>query len=123
MAVVRLSESDFVEQRAIPNSKRGGQECPPHMSCASALKGWLVAVVVVLVPVAFGVPAVLVLIPPAMLFTPATLPRFVQFTTLVVGLRAVPSVSLDGLVEFVLGVNDSALAVVDVFCVSSRHCG
>jgi len=40
--------------------------------------------VVVLVPIAFRVPAVLVFIPPLMPLTPATLPRIVQFTTLVI---------------------------------------
>ena len=68
---------------------------------------------VVLVPVAFGAPAVLVFIPPAMLLAPATLARCVQFATLVVGLPAVASMSLDGLVECMLGVNDSALAAVE----------
>jgi hypothetical protein len=79
--------------------------------------------VVVLVPVAFGAPAVLVFIPPAMLLTPATLARFMQFTTFALGLPAVASVSLNGLVKFMLSVSDSALAAVDVFCVEPWRCG
>ena len=81
--------------------------------------GWLV--VVVLVPIAIGVPAVVVFIPPAMLLTPATLARVVQFTTLVICLSAVASMALDGLVEFMLCVDDSTLTAVDVFGVKSRH--
>ena len=70
-------------------------------------------VVVVLVPVALGAPTVLVFVPPAMLFAPATLADVVQFTTLAIGLAAVASVFADGLVEFMVGVSDSALAAVD----------
>jgi hypothetical protein len=79
-------------------------------------------VVVVLVPIAVGVPAVFVFIPPAMPLAPATLSRRAQFTTLVICLFAVASMFLDGLVKFMLGVNDSALTTVDVFRVKSWHC-
>ena len=54
-----------------------------------------------------------------MLLTPATLARGVQFATLVIGLPAVPSMSLDGLVEFMLSVSNSPLAAVNVFCVNA----
>jgi hypothetical protein len=79
--------------------------------------------VVVLVPITFGAPAVLVLVPPAMLLTPATLSRFVQFAPLVISLPAVPSVSLDGLVKFMLSVSNSPLAAVNVFCVHAWRSG
>jgi hypothetical protein len=82
-----------------------------------------VAVVIVLVPIALGVPAVFVLIPPPVTFTPATLPSRVQFTTLVVCFGAMASMFLDGLVEFMLRVNDPALTPVLVFGVESRYCG
>jgi hypothetical protein len=78
--------------------------------------------VVVLVPIAFLVPAVLVFIPPLMPLTPATLPRVVQFTTLVICLFAVASMFLDCLVEFMIRMSDSALTPVEVFCVKSWHC-
>jgi Sec-independent protein secretion pathway component TatC len=74
---------------------------------------------IALVPIAFRMPAVLVLVPPAMLLTPATLSHCVQFATLVIGLPAVSSVALDGLVEFMLGVSYSPLAAVNVFCVNA----
>lgn len=79
-------------------------------------------VVVVVVPITFRVPAVLVLLPPLMPLTPATLPRIVQFTTLVICLFAVASVSFNCLVEFVFCVSDSALTSVHVFCLKARHC-
>jgi hypothetical protein len=79
--------------------------------------------VVALVPVAICVPAVVVFIPPPMLLTPATLPRIVQFTTLVVCLAAVASVFLDCFVEFMVGVGDPALTSVLVFCLKAWHCG
>jgi len=78
--------------------------------------------VVVLVPIAVGVPAVVVFIPPAMLLAPATLARFVQFTALVICLLAVVSMFLDRLVEFMLRVNDPALTPVNVFGVKSWRC-
>ena len=61
---------------------------------------------VVLVPITVRVPAVLVFIPPLMPLTPATLARFVQFTTLVICLFAVASVFVDCLMEFMLRVSN-----------------
>ena len=75
----------------------------------------LLTVVVMLVPIAFGAPAVFVLIPPAVLLAPATFSRIAQFTALVICLPAVATMPLDGLVEFMLGVGDPALAAVDLF--------
>jgi hypothetical protein len=80
-------------------------------------------VVVVLVPIAFLAPAVLVFIPPLMPFAPATLPRRVQFTTLVICTSAVAPVFFDCFVEFMLRVDDSALASVDIFRLKARQCG
>lgn len=69
---------------------------------------------VMLVPIVFGAPAMFVLIPPAMLFAPATFSCRMQFTTFVLGLAAVAPVSLDCIVEFMLGVSHPTLAAVDV---------
>jgi hypothetical protein len=79
--------------------------------------------VVVLVPVAFRVPAVLMFIPPSMPLTPATLTDLVQFTTFVIRPLAVASVLLDCIVEFVLGVRDPTLTSVEVFCAKAWHRG
>jgi len=79
--------------------------------------------VIVLIPVVFLVPAALVFLPPLMPLTPTMLPRIMQFTTLVICLSTVASVSLDCLVEFVVCVSDSALTFVKVFCLKARHYG
>ena len=78
---------------------------------------------IVLVPIAFLMPAALVFLPPPMLLAPATLPRIMQFTTLVICLSAVASVFLHRLVEFVFRVSDSALTFVEISCLNSWHCG
>jgi hypothetical protein len=80
-------------------------------------------VVVVLVPIAFLVPAVLVFIPPLMPLAPAMFPCRVQFTTLVICLSAVASVFFDCFVELMLRVDDPALASVDIFRLKARQCG
>jgi hypothetical protein len=80
-------------------------------------------VVIVLIPIAFLVPAMLVFLPPLMPLTPATLPRIVQFTTLVICLSAVASVSLDCLVEFMVCMSYPALTSVESLCPKARHCG
>ena len=65
----------------------------------------LVAVVIVLVPIALGAPAVLMLVPPAMTLAPATLPSRVQFAAFVVGLGAVAAMFPDGFVKLMIGVS------------------
>jgi hypothetical protein len=80
-------------------------------------------VVIVLVPIAVFVPAVLVFIPRLMPLAPASLPRLVLFSTLVICLFAVVSMFLDCFVEFMLGVSDSALTAVLVFRLKPRHGG
>jgi hypothetical protein len=65
------------------------------------------------------VPAVLAFVPPLVTFPPATLPRLVQFMTLVICLPAVASMPLDSLMEFVFRVSDPALTPVVGFCMKS----
>src|SRR5713101_4876403 len=74
----------------------------------------LVAIVVVVIPIAIGMPAVAVFVPPAVPFSPAAFPRLVQFVPGVVRLSAVPAVMLDGFVEFVVRLGDAALATTVV---------
>ena len=93
---------------------------PRPLSASRIEEGGLV--VVVFVPVAVGAPPVLVFIPPAMLLAPATLPRFLQFVTLVTCLVAVASMFLDRLMEFMFRVRDPTLTVVDVFGMNSGRC-
>ena len=79
-------------------------------------------VVVVLVPIAFLVPAVFMFIPPLMPFAPAMLPRGMQFATLVICASAIAPVFVDSLVELMFCVDDSALAPVNIFRLKTRQC-
>jgi hypothetical protein len=74
----------------------------------------MIAVVIVVVPVAFGVPAVLVFIPPAVVGVPAPLAGLAEFDPSTIGLAALPAMTGGGLVEFVVGAGDAALAIVVV---------
>ena len=69
---------------------------------------------IVLVPVALRMPAMLVLIPPLMKFTPAVLASLTQFPAFTIGLGAVRAMLLDSLVQFMLRMFDPALATVAV---------
>jgi len=69
-------------------------------------------VVIVVIPIAIGVPATAVLVPPAMSLSPAAFPRLVQIVASAVRLPAVPAVMLDGFVESVVGFGDAALALI-----------
>src|SRR5579859_248498 len=73
-------------------------------------KCFSVPVVIAIVPVVFFTPAMLVLVPPPMMFAPAPFAGLVQFATLVVGLAAVAAVALDGFMQFVVGVRNAPLA-------------
>jgi hypothetical protein len=77
-----------------------------------------VAIVVVVIPIAIGMPAAAVFIPPAMPFIPAAFPRLMQIVPCVIGLPAIPAVMLHGFVQSVVGLGDAALAVV----VGIRQC-
>jgi hypothetical protein len=69
-----------------------------------------VAVVIVIIPIAIAVPAVIIFIPPSMIGSPAGLARFVQFVAPVFSLLAPRAVVLDGFVQFVIGSGDAPLA-------------
>jgi hypothetical protein len=74
-----------------------------------------VAIVVVVIPIAVGVPAVAVFIPPAVPFVPAALTGFVQFMPRTIRLSALPTVVLHGFVKFVVRLGNAALATIVVF--------
>lgn len=73
-----------------------------------------VVIVVMIVPITLGVPASLVFVPPAMAVRPAILPRFVEFMPPMLGLLAVPAMTLDGFVQLVVGLDNAVLAIVAV---------
>jgi len=58
----------------------------------------IVAIMIVIVPLTVRVPAMLVFIPPLVMFAPTPFSRLVQFLTLVLSLRAAQSVVLYRLV-------------------------
>ena len=76
------------------------------------------AIVVVVIPIAIGMPAVVVFVPPAVPFLPAAFPRFMQFVPRMLRLPAVPAVMLLGFVQFVVRLGDAALAIT----VAIREC-
>ena len=73
-----------------------------------------VAVVILVVPIAFRMPAMLVFIPPSMTDTPAMLPRFVEFMTPAFSLRAPGAMMLNGFVQSVVRASNAALAIVAI---------
>jgi hypothetical protein len=75
-------------------------------------KWFSVAVVVTVIPVVFLAPAMFVLIPPTMVLAPAAFAGCVQLAALMIGFAAVAAMALDGLVQFVFGMLDAALAVL-----------
>lgn len=64
----------------------------------------MVVIMIMVVPVLLIVPAMMVFVPPFVILVPATLARFAQFVTRMVGLRAVRSVVLDRFVQPMIGV-------------------
>jgi hypothetical protein len=72
--------------------------------------------VIAIIPIAFLVPAAVVLTPPAVMLIPAALPRLAQFAPLVISLAAVTPMMLDCLVQFVFSMLNPALTpLVDIF--------
>src|SRR5260370_17711495 len=59
----------------------------------------LAAIVIVVIPIAIGMPAAAVFIPPAMSLPPAALPRFMQFVASMFRLAAVPSLMFPAVLD------------------------
>jgi hypothetical protein len=81
----------------------------------------LVAIVIVVIPIAFRVPAVAVFVPPTMALGPAAFPRFTQFEARTTRLLALPTVMLHGFMKFVVRLGDAALATMVVIRKSTRR--
>jgi hypothetical protein len=75
----------------------------------------LVAIVIVVIPITIGMPAVAVFIPPPMPLIPTALASLMQLVTPVVGLPAIPAVVLHSFMQFVVCFGDAALAAVIIF--------
>jgi hypothetical protein len=67
---------------------------------------------IVIIPIVIRAPAVRVFVPPAMIVLPAVAARFGEFLAPVLCLGAVWAVMLDGLMEFVIGIDSALLTVV-----------
>ena len=78
---------------------------------------------IVLVPIAFVMPAALMLVPPLLALLPAPLPRGTQFSALVIGLPAVATVALNSSMKVMLRMLDPPLAAVIALGMKPRHCG
>ena len=72
------------------------------------------AIVIVVIPIAIGMPTMAVFIPPAMPLSPALFASLVQFMTPALGLPAIPAVMFHGFVEFVVRLGDAALTTIVV---------
>jgi len=74
----------------------------------------MIAVVIVIIPIAVRVPAALVFIPPSMVDGPAALSRYSQFTTRVCGLPAPIAKPCNGSVQSVIRARNAPLAIAFV---------
>lgn len=81
----------------------------------------LAVVVIVVIPITIGVPAMAVFVPPPMVAVPAAFARFMEFVPRVVGLPAVPAMMLGGFVQFMVSLNDAPLTPVVVIGINSRR--
>jgi hypothetical protein len=72
----------------------------------------IVTVMIVIVPVTLGAPAMLIFVPPAMSAVPAILAGFAQLGARMVGLPALASMVLDGFVKTMVSLGDAVLAIV-----------
>jgi len=72
----------------------------------------VVEIVVVIVPITIGVPAVPIFIPPAVVVFIAVGAGFPEFVPPVFGLRAFHAVVLDGFMKFVVGLGNALMTIV-----------
>ena len=69
-------------------------------------------VVIVIIPIVFGAPAVSIFVPPAVAVLPAVGACFRKFMAPVLGLRTLRAVVIDGLMKLVVRFSGAFLAVV-----------
>jgi hypothetical protein len=82
-----------------------------------------IVVVIVVIPIAIGVPAVAVFIPPTMPLIPAAFARLVQIVARTISLPAVPAVMLHSFVESVVRPGDTPLASIVALGGCPGRCG
>src|SRR5260221_3095100 len=121
---LELADSKALKLRRIKFPEANGKRKRPDeserffASCIATLEVWpflvvvAIMILVVIIPIAVGVPAVSVLIPPALPMRPAIFAGFVQFVAPVLRLLALSSVMFYRFVQFVICVYQSVLAAV-----------
>jgi hypothetical protein len=86
------------------------RKCPIEIRIDSVVIA--VVIMVVLIPIAIGMPAMLVFVPPSMIGVPAAFARFVQLVAPTFSLLTLIAVMLDRFVKLVIGPGDASLAVI-----------
>jgi hypothetical protein len=71
-----------------------------------------VVIMIIVIPITFRMPAMLVFIPPFMFGIPAALARFVQLFAPMLSLLTLLAMMLDRFVQLVIGLRNASLAVV-----------
>jgi hypothetical protein len=84
----------------------------PGRTVHQQLVAIVIAIMVMIVPVAIGVPAMAVFIPPFVVPAPASLAGLMQVVARVVRLLAVPAMMFNSFVEPVIGLGNATLAVI-----------
>src|SRR4029077_8581756 len=74
-----------------------------------------IVVVIVVIPIAIGMPPAAVFVPPAMILIPAAFSSLMQVAPRMIGLPAIPAVMLHGFMQFVIRLGDASLALVVIF--------
>jgi hypothetical protein len=81
-----------------------------------------ISIVIMVIPVALGAPAMAVFVPPTMTVLPAIRTRFAQFGASVVGLPTLASMMLDSFMKTVIRFRNAPLAIVITGAHSWRAC-
>jgi hypothetical protein len=93
--------------------RRSGHPAAPFFKTevdSYELLGRPLAVVVVVIPIAFRAPAMPVFIPPTFVAVPALLACLTQLSTRMLRLSALAAVMLDGVMKTMIGLGDTSLA-------------
>ena len=99
-------------QKTSQQKRRPDRVVAPGGTLHQQLVVFAILVVVMIVPIAIGVPAMAVFIPPFVEPAPASLPDLMQIVARAVRLLAVPAMMFNGFVKLVIGLGYAMLAIV-----------
>jgi hypothetical protein len=71
-----------------------------------------IMIVIVVIPIVFGAPVVSIFVPPAVAVIPAVRAGFLKLVAPVLGLRTLPAVVLNGLMQLVVGLFCTLLTIL-----------